>query len=436
MKRSPTGSQASLTPSACSRATASSSIAAWTWRRRSKVLSMSLATLACFHTERLTFKIRRRGETSAEGERDPVILTSLVPHFLHLVLTPFSPAAPPLVTPEAGRLRKTTMWVQRYSRASRREASCCSQRGQKKETLLPGHIEAPVLKRNRMEPQRFISPVWCGPPPLRPRHSAPPSSRPSPSTVDWHGTQWHPGHEGRPAAEDKRQQGDTLSIHLPAVFVNKTAEAPRDTVMLRQQKGSVVVCLPWKSYATTPINHITDRRQEDAAERDCLVFSDRALERSTPRADTGLNRGDFQKQKAGQGRSEAVALLQSRAVSIIHSGTSGFHRPAISEGPCIMHAPPRSSSEAVTTGAATALSITGAHAVCSSNPGVTRQTYGPGLITPAAIAPELLRAADNLPLEDNACMEASRTRREENENIKEEGSRFKWKMRKDKDEKG
>lgn len=42
MKRSPTGSQASLTPSACSRATASSSIAAWIWSRRSKVLSMCL----------------------------------------------------------------------------------------------------------------------------------------------------------------------------------------------------------------------------------------------------------------------------------------------------------------------------------------------------------------------------------------------------------
>lgn len=42
MKRSPTGSQASLTPSACSMATASSSIAAWIWSRRSKVLSMCL----------------------------------------------------------------------------------------------------------------------------------------------------------------------------------------------------------------------------------------------------------------------------------------------------------------------------------------------------------------------------------------------------------
>lgn len=42
IKRSPTGSQASLTPSACSRATASSSIAAWIWSRRSNVLSMCL----------------------------------------------------------------------------------------------------------------------------------------------------------------------------------------------------------------------------------------------------------------------------------------------------------------------------------------------------------------------------------------------------------
>lgn len=47
--------------------------------------------------------------------------------------------------------------------------------------------------------QRFMSPVWLEPPPLSLRHSVP-SSCPSPSTVDWHGTQWHPGHEGRPAA--------------------------------------------------------------------------------------------------------------------------------------------------------------------------------------------------------------------------------------------
>lgn len=44
-----------------------------------------------------------------------------------------------------------------------------------------------------------MSPVWLEPPPLSLRHSVP-SSCPSPSTVDWHGTQWHPGHEGRPAA--------------------------------------------------------------------------------------------------------------------------------------------------------------------------------------------------------------------------------------------
>lgn len=47
--------------------------------------------------------------------------------------------------------------------------------------------------------QRFMSPVWLEPPPLSLRHSVP-SSCPSPSTADWHGTQWHPGHEGRPAA--------------------------------------------------------------------------------------------------------------------------------------------------------------------------------------------------------------------------------------------
>lgn len=52
--------------------------------------------------------------------------------------------------------------------------------------------------------QRFISPVWCEPPPLSLLHSVP-SSCPSPSTVDWHGTQWHPGHEGRPAAKDAQE---------------------------------------------------------------------------------------------------------------------------------------------------------------------------------------------------------------------------------------
>lgn len=80
MNRSPTGSQASLTPSACSSATASSSMAAWICSSLSRVRSMcrcrstqravnfshrSLDTLACFHTERLTLSIRRRGERSA-----------------------------------------------------------------------------------------------------------------------------------------------------------------------------------------------------------------------------------------------------------------------------------------------------------------------------------------------------------------------------------
>lgn len=84
MNRSPTGSQASLTPSAWSRAAASSSMAAWICNSLSRVRSMcrcrstqravnfshrSLATLACFHTERLTFSIRRRGESSVMERR-------------------------------------------------------------------------------------------------------------------------------------------------------------------------------------------------------------------------------------------------------------------------------------------------------------------------------------------------------------------------------
>lgn len=52
--------------------------------------------------------------------------------------------------------------------------------------------------------QRFMSPVRCGLPPLSLQHSVP-SFCPSPSTVDWHGTQRHPGHEGRPAAETHRE---------------------------------------------------------------------------------------------------------------------------------------------------------------------------------------------------------------------------------------
>lgn len=53
--------------------------------------------------------------------------------------------------------------------------------------------------------QRFMSPVWCEPPPLSLLHSVP-SSCPSPSTADWHGTQWHPGHEGRPAATTHKRR--------------------------------------------------------------------------------------------------------------------------------------------------------------------------------------------------------------------------------------
>lgn len=39
------------------------------WRSTQRAVSFShrsLATFACFHTERLAFKIRRRGETSAD----------------------------------------------------------------------------------------------------------------------------------------------------------------------------------------------------------------------------------------------------------------------------------------------------------------------------------------------------------------------------------
>lgn len=67
--------------------------------------------------------------------------------------------------------------------------------------------------------QRFISPVWCGPPPLNLLHSVP-SSCPSLSTVDWHGTQWHPGHEGRPAAKHmgERQQETPTGVLQLSVF--------------------------------------------------------------------------------------------------------------------------------------------------------------------------------------------------------------------------
>lgn len=61
--------------------------------------------------------------------------------------------------------------------------------------------------------QRFMSPVWCGPPPLSLRHSVP-SSCPSPSTVDWHGTQWHPGHEGRPAAKHREATVSSAPVSI------------------------------------------------------------------------------------------------------------------------------------------------------------------------------------------------------------------------------
>lgn len=45
------------------------------WRSTHRAVSFShrsLATFACFHTERLTFKIRRRGDTSAQLRRGQV----------------------------------------------------------------------------------------------------------------------------------------------------------------------------------------------------------------------------------------------------------------------------------------------------------------------------------------------------------------------------
>lgn len=57
--------------------------------------------------------------------------------------------------------------------------------------------------------QRFISPVWWELLPLGLRHSVA-SSGPSPSTVDWHGTHWHPGHEGRRAATQTEEHNECL----------------------------------------------------------------------------------------------------------------------------------------------------------------------------------------------------------------------------------
>lgn len=67
--------------------------------------------------------------------------------------------------------------------------------------------------------QRFMSPAWCVLPPLSLLHSVP-SSCPSPSTVDWHGTQWHPGHEGRPAAATHRKEEALKRAQMIGAFLN------------------------------------------------------------------------------------------------------------------------------------------------------------------------------------------------------------------------
>lgn len=81
--------------------------------------------------------------------------------------------------------------------------------------------------------QRFISPVWCGPPPLSLRHSVP-SSCPSPSAVDWHGTQWHPGHEGRPAAKHREERVSSapvsITVHYGLTHINtQSSHQPNQT---------------------------------------------------------------------------------------------------------------------------------------------------------------------------------------------------------------
>lgn len=80
-----------------------------------------------------------------------------------------------------------------------------------------------------------MSPVWCEPPPLSLLHSVP-SSCPSPSTVDWHGTQWHPGHEGRPAAERHTQghkKRETAGDALVSMTVDSFLKADFDIFGLR-----------------------------------------------------------------------------------------------------------------------------------------------------------------------------------------------------------
>lgn len=76
-----------------------------------------------------------------------------------------------------------------------------------------------------------------------------------------------------------------------------------------------------------------------------------------------------------------VCLLDGRLAKTLaitggsgHAILPGIITPPITQAHCVHYScPQRSSSEAVTAGAVTALSITGAHAVCSSDLTVTWQ---------------------------------------------------------------
>lgn len=72
----------------------------------------------------------------------------------------------------------------------------------------------------------------------------------------------------------------------------------------------------------------------------------------------------------------AGRLVKTLAVTGVsgHAILPGIITPPITQAHCVHYScPQRSSSEAVTAGAVTGLSITGAHAVCSSDPTVTWQ---------------------------------------------------------------
>ena len=72
----------------------------------------------------------------------------------------------------------------------------------------------------------------------------------------------------------------------------------------------------------------------------------------------------------------AGRLVETSAIAGVsgHAILLGIITPPITQAHCVHYSWPwRSSSEAVTAGAVTALSITGAHAVCSSDPSVTWQ---------------------------------------------------------------